>query len=185
MAIDLIHPDKNELLRKWGHLVQATNHIHTWTSTLELCWLCEYVQGKSHYIEIGSHSGRSAKCVLLANPNLRLLSLDTWDDAGSWDTYAQNLRQELLSGRAQFYKGESQKNLIGLPAPPFDACFIDGGHLAPLVEADIRGTRPLMKPGSLMAGHDYRVTNDVAGGVRAVFGAEFHNPVDSIWAYQL
>lgn len=187
--IDLLHPDHDELLKKWKSIVKETSHIWTWTSDLELSWLAEYATRCSNFLEIGSFRGRSAKVMLMANPSLKLTSLDTWDDAGIFEAYQHNLGPEIAAGRIYFVIGESQ--LVFSEASKnkeigrFDGCFIDGGHLEHLVIADIKGVLPLMKPGSLMAGHDFRGDNDVAAGVRAVLGDNARNPTESIWCYQM
>ena len=172
--------------------MRETAHIWTWTTTLELCWLAEYAsqcvfdeKRRPNFIEIGSYNGRSAKVMLLANPKMNILSLDTWDD-GNLPNYRHNLGPEIAASRVITIKGESQDTLKTLINVEFAGCFIDGGHLEHLVKADIENVMPLMKPGSLMAGHDFSVKdkNDVYRGVISVL-QKVENPVDSIWAYQL
>jgi predicted O-methyltransferase YrrM len=185
MNIDLLHPDHDALLKKWASIINATENIWTWTNPLELSWLAEYATTINKLVEVGSYNGRSAKVMLLANPTLLLTSLDTWDDAGSFETYQKTLAPEIADGRVSFVRGNSQDNLAKLD-PWFDGCFVDGGHLERLVKADIEGVLPLMKEGSLIAGHDYSVEqkNDVWRGVNSVL-KDVKNPVDSVWAYQL
>lgn len=183
--IDLNSPNHEELLAKWRDIIKATAHIFTWTSNLELSWLAEYATRCSRILEIGSYSGRSAKVMLLANPYLKLVSLDTWDD-GNLTQYTVNLEEHIRAGRVSFFQGMSQ-NLFDHMDPYFDGSFVDGGHEEHLVIADIKGTIPLMKPGSLMSGHDFRAAekNDVWRGVTAELGDKVKNPVESIWTYQL
>jgi predicted O-methyltransferase YrrM len=189
--IDLQHPDHAALLGKWQPIIDQTSHIFTWTSHLELAWLAEYATHCSHFLEIGSYNGRSAKVVLLANPKLMLTSIDTWDD-GNLPTFQHNLGPEMAEGRVNFIQGLSQdlvrRDILNCPPEGFDGCFIDGGHLDDLVIADIKNVLPLMKPGSLMAGHDYRTENgqpnDVARGVHAALGTAFTNPLNSLWCHQ-
>jgi predicted O-methyltransferase YrrM len=185
--INLIKPNTDALLEKWKHVMRETAHQWTWTSDLELSWLAEYATHCTRILEIGSYNGRSAKVMLLANPKLTLVSLDTWDD-GNLPTYRHNLGPELAAGRVEFHQGESQKTIHEITGK-FDGCFVDGGHLEHLVKADILNVTPLMKHGSLMAGHDFRpengVDNDVARGVRSSFGDDFHVVADSIWVHQL
>lgn len=184
--IDLLNPDIEELADKWMPTVQKSEHIFTWTSFAELCWLAEYAKTRQRILEIGSHSGRSAKVMLNANPELRLVSLDRWDDPGSFQSYEKHLAPEINEGRVTFIKGSSQETIRQV-VPYFSGCFIDGGHETHLVMSDIKNVLPLMADKSLMAGHDYRRENgnfnDVATAVNLSL-PETKNPVESIWAFQ-
>lgn len=184
--INLLSPNRDDLLKKWAHVIEATKHIGTWTNESELSWLAEYATRITRCLEVGSYNGRSAKVMLLANPTLELVSLDTWDD-GNFPQYEHNLGPEIGAKRVTYFQGESQttiKQVKGL----FDGCFIDGGHLEHLVISDIKGVLPRMKPGSLMAGHDFRSEgdglNDVGRGVKTAL-PDAGAVCDSIWAYQL
>lgn len=183
----LINPDMDHLVKKWAHVIEATKHIQTFTTDRELSWLAEYATWTGHMLEIGSWRGRSAKVMLLANPGMCLTSLDTWDDAGTFEEYQHNLGPEIGEGRVNFHRGSSQMNIIGTCVAPYDGCFIDGGHEEHLVRTDIIKTKAMMLSGKLMAGHDYRSNggpNDVARGVLSI-GHAVLRPVDSIWAIQL
>lgn len=180
--IDLLHPNRDELLAKWAHVVEQAKHISNWDTAPELSWLAEYATRCKNFLEIGSFRGQSAKVMLLANPVLELTSLDTWDDQGTFEDYRHNLGPEIAQGRVRNFQGESQKTILQL-SPGFDGCFIDGAHLEHLVAADIGNVLPLMNVGALMAGHDYRGDNDVARGVqKSLVG--FSNPLESIWAFR-
>lgn len=183
--IDLLKPNHSDLLSKWEKVIKETDHIWTWTTPLELSWLAEYATQCDKILEIGSYNGRSAKVMLLANSDLKLVSLDTWDD-GNLPNYVHNLGPEIASGRVEYLRGESQTTIKEF-TDTFDGCFIDGGHLEHLVIADIHNVKPLMKPGSLMAGHDFRTEggglNDVGRGVKVALKT-YQNPVDSIWTHQ-
>lgn len=192
--IDLFNPNRDELLNKWRLIIDQTRRIFTWTTDVELAWIAEYATRCKWYLEIGSYVGRSAKVAFLANPGLQMVMVDTWDDEGTVEDFRHNLRNE--AGKFDVFRGVSQevilsdffiKSLMGRhPAQNvFDGCWIDGGHLTHLVEADIKNVLPLMASGSLMAGHDYRCDNDVAKGVKAALGNNFYNPIDSIWCYKV
>lgn len=181
-------PDMSRLLNKWKPVLDSTRHIRTFTTDSELAWLAEYSTWCSCVLETGSWRGRSAKVMLMANPGLRLMSLDSWDDSGTFEEYQHNLGPEISAGRVQWRRGPSQ-------APRdaeewyghYDGCFIDGGHEEHLVKADVLNTACAMKKGSVMVGHDYRSyggPNDVARGVLSI-GHAVLRPCDSLWAIQL
>jgi predicted O-methyltransferase YrrM len=185
--MNLFTLSKEHLLGKWAHVLEQTKHIRTFTADAELAWLAEYATWSSNMLEIGSWRGRSAKVMLMANQGLRITCLDTWDDAGTFEEFTHNLGPEIAAGRVTYKMGPSQESLEGSFFDLFDACFIDGAHEEHLVKADIEGTIPLMKPRSIMAGHDYASNggpNDVARGVLSI-GRAVQRPMDSIWTIQL
>lgn len=193
--INLNNPNREELLKKWHHIVHdQTFRIFTWTTLAELAWIAEYASRAQNYLEIGAYAGRSTKVAMLANPSLRITVLDTWDDEGVWEDFQHNLREELERGAVELVRGNSQDTIKKIPLYPrfgkfsqFDACWIDAGHLEHLVKADCENVIPLMMPGSLMAGHDYyaKDKNDVYRGVHSAIKGHIGNPVDSIWTHQL
>src|ERR1700679_607752 len=188
LMIDLLKPNVDDLMKKWGYLIALTAGIKTWTTDPELAWIAEYASRCTNYLEIGSHSGRSAKIALMANQTLKLTSLDTWDDEGSFEAYQRSLEAEIAEGRVQWIRGPSQKSLeqIEVNGQFWDGCFIDGGHEEHLVAADIKGVLPRLQPGSLTAGHDVGPAekNDVWRGVTGTIWP-VENPVESIWTHQL
>lgn len=192
---DLSNPNRDELLKKWHHIVHdKTFRLFTWTTLAELAWIAEYASRATNYLEIGAYAGRSTKVVCLANPKVKVTVLDTWDDDGVYEDFQHNLREEIQSGQVAMVRGSSQETIKNLPLDPphgkfsqFDACWIDAGHLEHLVKADCENTIPLMMPGSLMSGHDYyaKERNDVYRGVHSAIKGPIGNPVDSIWTHQL
>lgn len=186
--INLLNPsqsERDELLQKWKHIYHdKTFRIFTWDTQLELAWIAEYASRCTNYLEIGCYAGRSAKVALLANPNLTMTILDTWDDEGVYEDCVYNLRKEIGDERAKLIRGVSQETIEQIKEQ-FDGCWIDGGHLTELVESDIKNVLTKMKPVSLMAGHDFHGNNDVAQGVKNILGDNFYNPVDSVWCHKL
>jgi len=187
--MNLLTPDMTALRFKWAPVIDDTKHIRTFTTDRELYWLAEYATWIGNMLEIGSWRGRSAKVMLMANPGLRITCLDTWDNPGTFDEFLHNLGPEIAAGRVDYRMGPSQESLKGSFFDLFDGCFIDGGHEEHLVKADIDGVRPLMKPKSLICGHDYHEAdkNDVYRGVRSALATfpSIYNPIESIWAVQL
>lgn len=183
--MNLQTPDINVLLEKWKQVLRDTDHIWTWTSQRELAWIAEYASRSTLYLEIGSYNGRSAKVAMLANPSLRMICLDTWDD-GNLPTFQANLATEIKDSRLIFVQGSSQQTIKKVYTVGLDACFIDGGHEEHLVIADINNVLPRMKKGSLMAGHDFypKENNDVSRGVLSLI-TNPGNPTDSIWTHQI
>lgn len=166
---------------KYRPILDKVKRVWSWTTEAELAYLCEYAQGCSHILEIGSYVGKSAKCMLLANPNLKITSFDTWDDEGTHEEYVFNLRE--FKDRIRYKVGASHDNLITTSSGMFDGAFVDGGHLYDDVKGDISGVRRVVREGTIIVGHDYRKGLPEDGVTKAVREAfpDATNPVDSIW----
>ena len=191
MNIDLFNPDRAALLRKWKPVIDKTYRIFTWTTESELAWLAELAsRNNGTYLEIGSYVGKSALVQLKASPTLGVVSLDTWDDEGSFEEYQFNLRKQDDAGRVRAIPGPSHQGLVKLHTEgkfDYDYAFIDGGHLYDDVSGDISGVRSLLRPGAIICGHDYRPGLPEDGVTKAVreLLPNHKNVIDSIWAAQL
>lgn len=183
----LVTDHEDVLLAKWGHLLEWTSEIFTWTSPGELCRLAEYAAQAERIVEIGSYHGKSALVMALANPNVEIVCVDNFENPGCEETFKKNLYLQIESGQVTVHKGTSPLLTSRYAPAAFDFAFIDAGHLEPDVTQDIKSVYPLLKPGSVISGHDWRpkLPNDgVNVAVRKAFGDK---PVifESIWAVQL
>lgn len=189
MKIDIWNPDRQQLLDKHKDTLHEARRIYSWTTESELAWLAEYSSDKTHLIEIGSYVGKSAFVMMLHNHDLRISSFDTWDDKGTYDECAFNLRA--FSDRWTGKKGNSAKTLkpeemnINIPTP--DAAFVDGGHLYADVISDLKNLQKLLPEGTVIAGHDYRADLPEDGVTKAVreLLPNHKNAIDSIWVATL
>lgn len=191
--VDLFNPSSSALLNKWVPVLGKVQRIWSWTTELELAWLAE-LASRHHqgtFVEIGSFVGKSAKTQLLASPLLNVISLDTWDDEGTYDEYQFNLRKEEEHGRVRTIVGPSHQGLNKLRSEgnigAFEYVFIDGGHLYDDVRGDIIGILPMLKKGAIICGHDYRNHLPEDGVTKAVreLLPNHKNVCESIWACQL
>lgn len=176
----------SQLLEKWKHVVDAGEHIYTWTSKEELSALAELASRSTSICEIGSYHGRSALTMALANPACTLFCVDICDHADVEAVFAANLAGQ-RPGQVMFVKGTSVEVARPTSDVEFDGCFIDGGHLMEDVAEDIHYVRQRMKPGSLMVGHDWR-QNDMNDGVNRAVIAAFGQPTwvfQSLWMVRL
>jgi predicted O-methyltransferase YrrM len=187
--INLLNPNPNELFEKWRHITEVlTRRVFTFTTGTELSYLCEYATRCTSIIEIGGYVGRSAKCMLLANPDLHLITIDTWDDEGTKEEYQFNLRHEIMEGRVEMFHGDSKDVLRSLFEPGiwsegFDGAWIDGGHNIHHLEADTAGVMKLLPKGTLICGHDWydNPTDEVKIGVQKNL-PHAKRVCESIWA---
>lgn len=173
--------DREVLLAKWANVIDATADIRTWTSGHELAWLCEVATKHEKMIEIGSYYGRSAKCMMLANPDLQLTCYDNCENREVPEVFAKNLKDQIREGRVILREGDSR--LLQDYHGSVSAIFIDAGHRFEDVMLDIENARSVLFPGGLLCGHDWRI-NDPTDGVNRAVIASLGQPAglwESLW----
>lgn len=131
--------------------------------------LAALAEGKA-VLEIGSYCGRSTVC--LGQSAKAVYAVDTFDGRGTalpgdtLETFNRNIRRYDLTGRVYPLKGSAAEIVPTLP-PIFDAVFIDGSHDYESVKQDIELSLTVLRPGGLLAFHDYGKPED-PGVTRAV-----------------
>lgn len=166
-----------------------------WLSEQEGVELARLAAGKD-VLEIGSYCGRSTIC--LAQNAKSVTAVDPFDGratpepGGTLQRFLENIHRHGVNGRVAAEVGTSAEVLPKLAPASFDLVFIDGAHDRESVETDIRLARELLRPGGLLAFHDYRVcagdVNDgrfdpgVTGAVNELLGggAELLGRFDSL-----
>jgi SAM-dependent methyltransferase len=150
-------------------------------------------------VEIGCFFGRSIGFLALRRPDLVLLCVDPWDD--EWVDAGEQLpvgpdreRRDKYGGmfaafkatleehapgvfeRLDIRRGYSKDRLAEISDASVDVCFIDGDHTTEGVRCDIQHAKRIVKPGGIIAGHDYHVQRwggPVTLGVQAEFGDHY------------
>lgn len=112
--------------------------------------------------EIGVAFGDFTRSIMARAAPERLYLIDAW----STDRYREGLARiredwaaEISEGRMIVRQGLSTKVLAGLTPDTFDWVYIDTNHSYPTTLAELELCRPLMKPGGLIAGHDFCTGN--------------------------
>lgn len=127
------------------------------------------------FVEIGSHYGRStaylASRVALARKKINIAAVDPW---------LAYIGNEAVSSFPGFLNCMLQAGVLDLILPlrtlsvhaakffdahSIDFCFIDGDHSYEAVSEDLRLWYPKVRPGCIIAGHDYIYTNEGERGV--------------------
>ena len=143
-----------------------------WMSEAELAYIAGLAPRSKIVVELGSWRGRSA--IAWAENGAKVVyCVDIWDDSAfgceNFPGDAPDLKQ-----RPEWLWNEFLRNTAGLPnifplrmttveAAGFlahlgirvDVVFIDAGHLAHEVAADIEAWLPLLAEGGVLCGHDY------------------------------
>jgi predicted O-methyltransferase YrrM len=130
-----------------------TSAIPVWTQVLAP------FRGKPdlRYLEIGVYEGRSVLWMLdniLTHPSARLTAVDGFP-GDLEQRFRANLDRSGQAAKASVLKGLSQHVLRKLDLESFDIIYIDAGHAARDVLADLVLSWGLLKPGGLVILDDY------------------------------
>lgn len=123
--------------------------------------------------EIGVWRGAYSATFCQANPKMHMLCVDPWISYPAWlDT-----KNSLPTAEAEAFMAESYRNACDrlgplnatidrrfsedavkdVPDGSLDFVFIDGNHVFDAVMQDLTLWAPKVRPGGVVAGHDYRV----------------------------
>jgi len=124
-----------------------------------------HIFGYQTGIEIGVESGLYSEVLCQQNPGVRLFCVDPWK---AYSGYRDHVSQEKLEG---FYEA-TRARLAPFPRTTLvrkfsldaardfkdgelDFVYLDGNHALEYVIADLAAWTPKVRPGGLIAGHDY------------------------------
>lgn len=120
-------------------------------------------------VEVGTEGGKYAKCLLSKMPALFLSCVDCWE---SYSGYREKMKdqqaqyffkaQEALNpfqDRCKMIKGYSMDVVRDIPDNSLDFVYIDGNHNFINVANDIAEWSKKVKPGGIVAGHDFTHNN--------------------------
>jgi len=163
--------------------------------------LIRLLRGKGHIngVEIGVNNGECSAALLRGLTNLgRLTCVDPWQEYEGDDWFSAEkrdaersfslfLRQvvNVYGVRVRYMKEMSETAVSKFEDESLDFVFIDGNHQYEWVKKDIEMWVPKVKPGGLIAGHDYCQKPYGIGVHRAVneyFGdGNFEHGADVTW----
>lgn len=115
--------------------------------------------------EIGVERGLYSEVLCQANPGLKLYCVDPWT---AYRGYRDHVSQEKLDGfyqeaverlakyNCQFTRGFSPQAAVGFDDDSLDFVYIDGNHRLEAVIDDIAAWSKKVRPGGIIAGHDYK-----------------------------
>lgn len=123
-------------------------------------------------LEVGSAFGYSA--VVMALSGARVTAIDPHIAMSSLPSFERNVAFHGVGDRVEVDARFSQEALPDLAAAGrvFDAVFIDGDHVEMAVEHDVTWAMKLLRPGGVIACHDYG-EDCCCPGVRAALDRVF------------
>ena len=125
--------------------------------------------------EIGTYQGTSCRHWASHRPEAFFLSIDNFSIPPTTDNVALWLRNRLPN--MNLFVGTSREALQLLAAHQFDFILVDGGHTQAACADDLEVSRSLLRPGGMLAVHDYEGEEGVTEAIDA-FILE-HHPVTS------
>lgn len=144
--------------------------LRGWMHVEELRWLAEQAARSDTIVEIGCYQGRSTRA-LADHCAGRVYAVDPWDgiyhrNDGGWhpintavyDVFTEHLRDRLEAGRVVPMRctfREAQPQILAQIGRTVDLVFIDGDHRFETCVDDIAGALDLVRPGGMVAGHDF------------------------------
>lgn len=168
------------------HFYQSDQFEEEWFTyqTLYTRMVNEFADG-SVFVEVGCWKGRSAACmcVEIANSGKQIdfYCVDHWDSTdetdpalkGLYNTFLHNLKPVVPYFKP--LKLSSMDAVVKFKDNSLDFVFIDAGHEYDAVKQDILAWYPKVKPGGVLAGHDYYPHAPTWGDVHKVVNELFPN----------
>lgn len=118
--------------------------------------------------EIGVAHGELSKIICEINPQVKLYGVDAWAAYKGYSDYVRSDTFNAMKDQALFRMGPyikrdryqviekfSMEALDDIPDGSLDFVYIDANHQDPFVTQDIVGWTPKVRPGGIVAGHDY------------------------------
>jgi len=123
-----------------------------------------YVWGFTRGAEIGVERGMYSEVLCRANPNLSLYGIDSWApyshyrdhvSAPKLEGFYQEAAQRLAPYHATLLRKFSVDAARDFKDGELDFVYLDGNHALEHVIADLAAWTPKIRPGGIIAGHDY------------------------------
>jgi len=173
------------------------NHYHDtiqgWFDFADLyAGLVKRAESPAHFVEVGAWKGASTAFmgveIINSGKDIQFDVVDTWQGSKElrknmpddlFATFTANLAavQQQLGERFRPIKSRSVEAADAYEDASLDFVFIDGSHRHQDVLDDISAWRAKVKPGGVLAGHDYASEWGVMAAVQASFPNE---PIETV-----
>lgn len=120
--------------------------------------------GYSIGAEVGVERGKFSEVICRKNPNVHLWAVDLWRAYSGYrehvaDDFYASLKAEaerrLSPYAVRFMQMESKKASRTFVDKSLDFVYLDANHELPYIVSDIAAWLPKIRPGGMIAGHDY------------------------------
>ena len=183
------------------HIYQNPEFGENWFSYPNLYKsIVDKFESGSKFVEIGSWKGKSSAymAVEIANSgkDIEFYCVDTWEGSIEnqnnpelpylYDIFKENMKS--LDGYYRNMKMTSLQAVKKFENESLDFVFIDGSHEYEDVKKDIIAWFPKVKPGGILAGHDYYIgEEDYCPGVKQAVNEEVFgfDTQENCWIYKV
>lgn len=141
--------------------------------------IARWIPQNGVWVEVGVYWGESFRWGTVAclneGKNVRMVAVDAFPDA--WHHHGTPMEQmfhshmEPLAGHYETIRAESSEAAANFADGSVDFVFIDANHTAEFVRRDVLAWLPKVKPGGIIAGHDYNLPHEVKPVVDEIFGS--------------
>jgi hypothetical protein len=149
--------------------------------------LLEKMPSGGNVVELGVDQGDFSRQIFAINKPAKLHLVDAWDTARYGENKAQGVQKkfegEIASGNVQLHRGYSTEKAADFPSAYFDWIYIDTTHTYQTTFEELRAYAPKMKPGGIMAGHDFINGNWMSGFRYGVREAVHEFCVEESWEF--
>ena len=131
--------------------------------------------------EIGVEAGLYSEVLCKANPELKLYAVDAWKAYSGYREHVTQSKLDAIFAQAQgrlvlhnceIIRGFSMDTARLFEPNSLDFVYIDSNHSLPFVIADIHEWSKRVRPGGIIAGHDYKKTKAPIGMLHVVYAVQ-------------
>jgi len=121
--------------------------------------------GYTEGAEVGVYRGRFSRMLCLGNPALHLTCVDAWKAYAAYRDFTIQAHLDAAYAEAQdklapfgctFIRADSLEAAKQIPDGSLDFVYVDDNHAFLYVVQSLCAWWPKIKPGGILAGHDYR-----------------------------
>lgn len=135
--------------------------------------------------ELGVDQGDFTETILRVARPQRLFLVDSWATKRYNDDKAQRVQDrfatQIAAGQVSIHRGLSLEAVSRFEDASLDWVYIDSSHAYGVTAAELLAYAPKLKPGGIMAGHDYSMGNWVKGFRYGVIEAVHEFCVEHDW----
>jgi hypothetical protein len=135
--------------------------------------------------ELGVDQGEFTETILRVARPQHLFLVDSWATRRYNDDKARRVQDrfatQIAAGQVSIHRGLSLEAVSRFDDASLDWIYIDSSHAYGVTAAELRAYAPKLKPGGIMAGHDYSMGNWVKGFRYGVIEAVHEFCVEYDW----